>query len=117
MGHLEKAAILFKIGNSENTINSSIEHLTSLIESDDFSLAHHFLAKVFLSNATEDFKKAKIYLEKSIDFRPNNRRVQYDLARTYLALGELGNLEKLLPKLYEITELEGNGIIEDGLIF
>ena len=90
--------------------------MTSLIESDDFSLAHHFLAKVFLSHATEDFQKAKIHLEKSIDFRPNNRRVQYDLARTYLALGELGNLEKLLPKLYEITELEGIGIIEDGLI-
>ena len=71
---------------------------------------------MFLSHATEDFQKAKIHLEKSIDFRPNNRRVQYDLARTYLALGELGNLEKLLPKLYEITELEGNGIIEDGLI-
>jgi len=36
------------------------------------------------------------------------------LARTYLALGELDNLKNLLPKLYEITELEGNGIIEDG---
>jgi hypothetical protein len=63
-------------------------------------------AKVFLSHATEYFQKTNIHLEKSIAFRPNNRRFQYDLARTYLALGELGNLEKLEDSEQEKTEMK-----------
>ena len=86
---------------------NAVDHLKAvLIENPQFSLAHLYLGKLYMSNEVEDFPNAVTHLEEALTVWPNNLNLIYDSCRAQVSNDDTDRLpgkDEINPSMLEFA--------------
>ena len=100
------------IANDDDTRLNAVEHLKAVLEEDaNFSLAHLYLGKLYMSNEIEDFLTALIHMEKALKVWPKNLNLIYDSCRAEVANDDSKRLKGILTLTLSVKIFSRQGIV------